>query len=218
MYKVIASVIATMALYFGAAVAGEIDWQEGLHYHAISPAPPPNQSGEIEVTEFFWYGCSHCYQFEPHLNKWLKNKPEGVTFVRIPVLFGGAADLHAKAYYALEAMEELERLHEPFFKVMQVDKKKLRTQSELEDWLKSQNVDIDQFREAMNSFAVSAKFNRARALMRRYGVRSVPVLVTDGRYRSGSGFKGYAGVIEVTNHLVDKIRNTEPAAAAAATN
>lgn len=124
MFKIISSIIATIALCVGSAAAGETDWQEGLHYHAISPAPPPNPSGEVEVTEFFWYGCPHCYQFEPHLSKWLKNKPEGVTFVRVPVLFGGTADLHARAYYALEVMEELERLHEPLFKVMQIEKKK----------------------------------------------------------------------------------------------
>lgn len=218
MFKIIASAIISVALFFGPAVAGEMDWQEGLHYHAITPAPPPNQSGEIEVTEFFWYGCPHCFQFEPHLNKWIESKPDGVTITRIPVLFGGAADLHARAYYALEVMGELERLHEPLFNAMQVQKMKLGNQSELEDWLKTQDVDIDKFRAAMTSFAVSAKYNRAGALMRRYGVRSVPALVTDGRYRSGSGFQGYDDVIEVTNYLVDKIRNTDAAAAAAATN
>jgi thiol:disulfide interchange protein DsbA len=187
--------------------ADELDWQSGLHYHEISPVPPPAAASEpVEVLEFFWYGCPHCYQFEPHMKKWLETKPEGVVFQQVPALFGGAADLHAQAYYALEVMGELPRLHEPFFKAMHEQKLKLRSRSELEAWLGQQGVDLETFRATIDSFAVHAKVNRARALMRRYGVRSVPVVVIDGRYRSGSGFQGYEGILEVTDYLVDKAR------------
>lgn len=215
MKKTLVLLIAVLALVGQACTADDIDWQEGLHYNLISPAPPPRQQGDpVVVTEFFWYGCPHCYQFEPYLHKWLESKPDGVQFERIPAMFGGAADLHARAYYALEVMGELERLHEPFFKVMQVEKRRLRTQPELEEWLKTQGVDIDKFRAALESFAVYTKVNRASALMRRYGVHSVPTTVVDGRYRSGTGFQGYEGVIEVTQYLVDKERNAPPPAAA----
>jgi thiol:disulfide interchange protein DsbA len=188
-----------------ASLADELDWQAGLHFHPISPAPPPASAEvPVEVVEFFWYGCPHCYQFEPYIEKWAAAKPEGVGFEQVPVLFGGAADLHAQAFYALEVMGERERLHEPLFRAMHREGRKLRSQAELEAWLADQAVDLEVFRAAMGSFAVNAKVNRARALMRRYGVKSVPSVVVDGRYRSGSGFQGYDGIIEVTGYLVDK--------------
>jgi thiol:disulfide interchange protein DsbA len=209
-----ALIFALLGLFAQSAPADDLDWQAGLHYHLISPAPPPGQADGVEVVEFFWYGCPHCYQFEPYVKQWLQTTPEGVRFVRMPAMFGGAADLHARAYYALEVMGELERLHEPFFKVIQQEKRKLGSPAELEEWVGSQGVDVEQFRATMDSFAVHAKVNRASALMRRYGVRSVPTMVIDARYRSGSGFRGYEDVIEVTQYLVDKVRSNQVAAAA----
>ncbi|MFM1891667.1 MAG: thiol:disulfide interchange protein DsbA [Pseudomonadota bacterium] len=209
-----ALLLASLTLLAQVALADDLDWQADVHYHLISPAPPPGQTAGVEVAEFFWYGCPHCYQFEPYVKQWLQTKPEDVRFVRIPAMFGGAADLHARAYYALEVMGELERLHEPFFKVIQEEKRKLRSPAELEEWVQSQGVDVEKFRATMDSFAVHAKVNRAQSLMRRYGVRSVPTMVVDARYRSGSGFRGYEDVIEVTKYLVDKVRSSQAAAAA----
>jgi thiol:disulfide interchange protein DsbA len=102
-------------------------------------------------------------------------------------------------------MGELERLHEKLFHAMHVEKNKLRSREQLDAFLEKNGVDMAQFGEAMNSFAVAAKVNRARALMRRYGIRGVPALVVDGRYRSGSGFKSYQEMTEVVDYLVDKV-------------
>jgi len=212
---IMAAILAALAT--GSTVYGAgMGWQSGVHYHRIMPAPAPRTADQpVEVIEFFWYGCSHCYQFEPFVTKWLDNKPEGVNFTQIPVMFGGAANLHAQAYYALEVTGDLERVHEKLFHAMHEQKKKLRTREELEAWLQANGVDIEAFRAAYDSFAVNAKINRANALMRRYGVRGVPAIVVDGRFRSGDGFRGYDDMIEVTNYLVDKVKNAESATASA---
>ena len=45
--------------------------------------PPQTQPATVkgvEVLEFFNYACPHCYEFEPHLKMWLKNKPKNVEF------------------------------------------------------------------------------------------------------------------------------------------
>ncbi|MEJ2575135.1 MAG: thiol:disulfide interchange protein DsbA/DsbL [Gammaproteobacteria bacterium] len=205
--------LLVLACLVQGVAADDIDWQSGLHYHAISPAPAPAAAdAPIEVVEFFWYGCPHCYQFEPFVERWLETKPADVVFTQVPVMFGGPADLHAQAFYALEVMCERERVHEALFRAMHDQKLKLATRGELETWLGKQGVDVEAFRAAMDSFAVNAKVNRARALMRRYGVRSVPVVVVDGRYRSGSGFQGYEGILAVTDYLVDKVRVQRAAA------
>ena len=190
-------------LLVGSAIAKP--FEEGVQYVPIQPQPPVATGDQVEVVEFFWYGCPHCRDFEPTVTKWSAGLPENVTFNQVPVMFGGAADLHAQVYYALEGMGELDRMHEKLFHAMNVEKKKLRTRDEVDAFLQENGVDMDKFGEAMNSFAVAAKVNRARALMRRYGIRSVPALVVDGRYRSGTGFHSYEEMTEVVDHVVDKV-------------
>ncbi|MCB1790732.1 MAG: thiol:disulfide interchange protein DsbA/DsbL [Gammaproteobacteria bacterium] len=193
------------ALLFASAGVIAETYQEGVQYVPIAPQPPVGTGDQVEVVEFFWYGCPHCKDFEPVVKKWAGGLPANVSFTQIPVMFGGPADLHAQVYYALEGMGELERMHEKFFHAMHDEKRKLRTRDEVDALLQENGVDMDKFNQAMNSFAVAAKVNRARALMRRYGIRSVPTLVMDGRYRSGSGFRSYEEMTEVVDHVVAKV-------------
>lgn len=197
------TLMAGALLLAGSAVAKP--FEEGMQYVPIKPQPPVASGEQVEVVEFFWYGCTHCNDFEPIVTKWKTGLPEHVSFKQIPVMFGGAADLHAQVYYALEGMGELDRMHGKLFHVMNVEKKKLRTRDEVDAFLEANGVDMGKYREAMNSFAVAAKVNRARALMRRYGIRGVPALVVDGRYRSGTGFRSYEEMTEVVDHVVDKV-------------
>lgn len=203
MKKVVATLFAGVLLIAGAAQAKE--FEEGVQYVPIQPQPPLNTGDEVEVIEFFWYGCPHCRDFEPVVSKWAAKLPENVTFTQIPVMFGGPADLHAQVYYALQGMGELGRLHEKLFHAMHVERNKLRTRDEVDAFLSANGVDMAKFAEAMNSFAVAAKVNRARALMRRYGVRGVPALVIDGRYRSGTGFANYEEMTEVADFVIAKV-------------
>jgi len=202
--NVVAALFAGALLVSGGALAQ--DFKEGVQYVPIQPQPPAGSGDVVEVVEFFWYGCPHCWDFEPAVKKWSVGLPETVKFSQIPVMFGGPANMHAQVYYALEGMGELERMHEKLFHAMHVDKKKLRTRDEVDALLRENGVDMDAFNKAMNSFAVSAKVNRANSLMRRYGIRSVPALVIDGRYRSGSQFKSYEEMTEVVDHVVAKVR------------
>ncbi|MCB1774027.1 MAG: thiol:disulfide interchange protein DsbA/DsbL [Gammaproteobacteria bacterium] len=203
MKNVFAATFAGLML-LGATVVAQ-GFQEGVQYVPIQPQPPMSTGDRVEVVEFFWYGCPHCREFEPAVMKWKASAPDYVEFRQIPIMFGGASDLHAQVYYALEGIGELERLHGPFFEAMHVQKRKMKGRDEVDAFLAENGVDMDKFNQAMNSFAVAAKVNRARALMRRYGIRSVPTLVMDGRYRSGSGFRSYEEMTEVVDHVVAKV-------------
>lgn len=182
------------------------DFQEGREYESIKPAPPQGTGNEVEVLEFFMYTCPHCKDLEPVVNSWLERKPEHVNFSRVPAMFGGAANLHARTFYALEIMGEGERLHEPLFHAIHDQKRRLSKQSDVETFLKEQGVDIEKFQAAMSSFTVQTKANRASALMRRYGIRAVPAMVVDGRYR----VKNSPQVTDVTDYLVEKINTERP--------
>lgn len=195
------------------ATASAETFTEGKQYVPIQPQPPVATGASVDVVEFFWYGCPHCRDFEPTVKAWKAKLPENVSFTQIPVMFGGAADMHAQVYYALEGMGELDRLHDKFFHAMHVEKRKLRDRAEVDGFLKENGVDMEKFGNAMKSFAVAAKVNKARTLMRRYGIRSVPAMVVDGRYRSGSGFRSYAEITEVMDHLVDKVLSQRQAVA-----
>ena len=185
------------------ATAAAVDLKEGVNYELISPAPPPGTGNEVEVIEFFMFTCPHCRNLEPRLEEWKKKLPENVKFHPMPAMFGGVANLHAKTFFALEVMGEEERLHSAFFKAIHEQKKRLRNQKEIDKFLKSQDIDLNKFHAALNSFTVQTKANRAAALMRRYGIRSVPALVIDGRYK----VKNSHEVLEIADQLIEKTLN-----------
>jgi len=175
--------------------------KEGVDYDAITPAPPPGTGNQVEVLEFFMYTCPHCKNLDPSIQEWKIKQPENIQFHHMPAMFGGAANLLGKTYFALEVMDEAKRLHAPFFKAIHEEKRRFRNQEDIEKFLGENDVDLDKFRAAMNSFTVQTKVNRASALMRRYGIRSVPAMVVDGRYR----VKNAPTVLETTDALIEKI-------------
>lgn len=189
----------------GLPSAAEGRFEEGLQYTLISPQPPARQGDEVEVIEFFWYGCPHCNSLEPHMKSWLAKKPDHVRFERIPAPFRGKAELHAKTFYALQIMGELERLHDALFHALSEQKLKLDTQPQMEAFLAEKGVDTEKFAATLDSFAVDSQMKRARVLADRYGLRGVPSLIVDGRYKSGKGFSSYADFTELVDYLAAKV-------------
>ncbi|MEL6710878.1 MAG: thiol:disulfide interchange protein DsbA/DsbL, partial [Pseudomonadota bacterium] len=160
-------------------------FDENQDYTLILPEPDHGRSGDkIEVVEFFMHGCSHCFRFEPKLEAWLETTPADVEFVRVPALFGRHFDLHARAYYALQSLGLAESLHHAWFEEIHVRGNALETRPAIDAFLQTQGVDLVQFDQAMKSFSVQVKLNRAKTLLRRYDIRSVPNIVVDGRYKN----------------------------------
>lgn len=196
---VMAAMLFVMAMPVSAA-----NFELGQHYGEIYPVPAVRAGNDVEVQEFFMYLCPHCKELEPELHKWLKTKPDNIKFSQVPALFGGAANLHAKMFYALEAIGERKRLHAVIFNEIHNKNKRLQTRDAIDAFLERNGVDLAKFRSAMSSFGVSSKTNTANSQMRAYGIRSVPTLVVDGRYRTGNT-ASHAERIEVVKFLVDKV-------------
>ncbi len=181
-------------------------FDENQDYTLILPEPDHGRPGDkIEVVEFFMHGCSHCFSFEPRLEAWLKTKPADVEFVRVPALFGRQFDLHARAYYALQSLGLAESLHHAWFDEMHVRDNALQTRQAIDAFLQAQGVDLAQFDQAMRSFSVQVKLNRARTLLQRYDIRSVPTLVVDGRYKNARGLS-HPNMLALTDQLLVKVR------------
>jgi thiol:disulfide interchange protein DsbA len=179
-------------------------FEEELHYFSIIPEQPGAEGSRIQVVEFFWYACPHCYEVEPHIRKWLEKKPEHVDFVRIPAMFNRSnVIMHAKTYYALLLMGMADELSDPIFRAIHEQKRGLNTQEDMEEFLEEQGVDIQAYRKAMKSFAVQTQARRAAVLAQRFDIRGVPAIVVDGKYRTG-GLEG-GTLMQVTDFLIGEV-------------
>lgn len=181
--------------------------EEGFDYR-ILPTPQPLESkGKVEVIEFFWYGCPHCYDFEPELNVWLKRQPKDVIFRKVPVAFRDDLMPHSQLFYALEAMGKGDALNDKVMYAMHKENKRLMTENEIADWVTTQGIDRNTFLATYRSFAVVSKARAARQMADTYRIDGVPTVVMQGRYMTSPSIAGTkAKAISVMEHLEQKIR------------
>ena len=168
----------------------------------------PTQTGDkIEVLEFFWYGCPHCFTLEPHMQKWKKTKPDNVEFIRVPVVFSKHFKVHARTYYALDMMGDIEALNPKIFST--IHNRKIRntldTLDKMSVFVKKHDVDQEKFLKAYNSFAVETKLRKAIKLMKGYDVKGVPAVAVNGKYYvNGQSAGSYENLIKVVDKLIKK--------------
>jgi thiol:disulfide interchange protein DsbA len=186
-------------------------FEAGKHYTVLSPAQPTStDAGKIEVAEVFMFGCPACFGFEPHIQRWLGRKADYVNFVRIPAPFNPAAVLHARAYYAAEALGKLEAIDGDFFNEIHTNRNMLETEAKLAAFFAKHGVDEATFKSTFNSFAVNAKLKRADELIRRYRANSTPTVIVNGKYvTTGS----QAGSYDAWFAIIDDLAAREHGAA-----
>lgn len=177
---------------------------ETVGYETLSPAQPTHNPGKIEVIEFFWYGCPHCYSFEPVLEKWVKSLSKNVEFIRQPAVFSDLWGKHAKAYFTAEALGVVDKVHADFFDAIQ-NKKNLETEDQLAKFFAAHGVNETEFHNAYNSFLVDAKMRQATTMATRYGVTGVPAIIINGKYKTTGPLAGsHEKMIEVMNRLIQQ--------------
>lgn len=183
-------------------------------YVELTNPVPVAVPGKIEVVELFWYGCPHCYAFEPKINPWAEKLPSDVNFVRIPAMFGGAWDVHGQLFLTLEAMGVESKVHSAVFEAIQVEKKRLTTPEEMVEFVATQGIDKDKFLATYNSFAIKGQINKARELAKKYEISGVPTMIVNGKYRFDVGSAGGAEqALQLADKLIDKERAANKAAA-----
>ncbi len=189
------------------APPGGAKFEAGFDYRLIDPPVriPGAEPGKVTVVEFFWYGCPHCYRFEPYLDKWLGHKPPGAQFIRIPAPLNPTWTVHARAYYAAKELGVLPRLFQPLFDAIHRKGPALGTEDALAGFFARHGVKPAAFRAAYGSFTVDAEVRRARALAQRIGITGVPTVVVAGRYRTSLELAGSdQRLIDIVNYLVRK--------------
>jgi protein dithiol oxidoreductase (disulfide-forming) len=180
---------------------------EGQHYKKLAQQVPVTGSGKIEVVEFFWYGCPHCYALEPHVEQWSAKLPADVSFRRVPVGFGPQHEFHQKVFYAFEAMGQLGALHRKFFESIHKDHKRMATEAEVVAFASANGLDGAKFAETMKSFTVIGKVRQAKQLADAFHVDGVPMVGVQGRYTTSPSMVGAPErTFMVVDFLVDKAR------------
>jgi len=199
-------ILSAVLCLFSAAALAEDTFNEGEHYERIKPEVAAHvEAGQVEVVEVFWYGCHHCFAFEPYISKWVKSKPDNVVFRRVPGVFSRGWVPHARAYYTAEVLGVLDTIHTPLFEAIHDDRRKIGDEDSLARFFAEYGVSEADFREAYNSFSVDAKTRQAMTLSKEYGITGVPSMIVNGRYRTSARLTGtYENLLKVVDELVDK--------------
>ena len=179
----------------------------GQEFNVLQPEQPTETSGKLEVVEFFWYGCPHCYKFEPLLEAWLPKLPADVEFRRVPAIFNERWAHDAGIYYTFEALGLTGKLHRPFFDAIHRDRLKSDDSKALADWLRKNGVDPARFEQTLKSFGVQARVRRSKQLSVSYKLEGVPTLAVHGRYTIEAE-RGFEGMLQTADKLIAETRKT----------
>jgi thiol:disulfide interchange protein DsbA len=165
------------------------------------------ESDKIVIYEFFWYGCPHCYNLEPTMDRIESNLEKDTILVKVPVALRDTWESHAKAYYALQQMKLDDNLHEKIFTEIHINSNRLDTKEKLTQFIEDEGYNSKRFSEVFDSFGTDLRVKKASRLANQYQITSVPTLIINGKYKtSGSLVSSYEELYDVVQLLINKER------------
>ena len=166
------------------------------------------ESKSIIIYEFFWYGCPHCYNLEPTMERIETDLDKDTKIVKLPVALRDSWIPHAKLYYALQQMGKIDEVHNLIFEEIHLEDNRLNTEQQMVDFLGKHGIDTNKFMEKYNSFGTEARIKKASNLAKKYQINSVPTIIVNGKYlTSGSYVSSYDELYSVINLLIERERN-----------
>lgn len=200
----LACLAATLVLSLTLPVAHAAEW--GKDYVELTPAQAVEAPrGKVEVIEFFWYRCPHCADLEPDLEAWAKRQPGHVLIRRQPAVLNDSWMPLTRAFYALEALGQLDRLHAAVFNAIHRERIDLNDPNTFFDWAAGRGVDRKKLAEAYDSFTVNAKAARAKQMTARYKITGVPAFVVNGKYQTSAYLTGgHKALFKVLDALIEQ--------------
>ena len=204
-------VFGLTALMLCAAATGQTKPTEGKDYLTLNPPQTVEANGKVDVTEFFWYRCPHCYNLEPVLQAWVKKLPRDVQFRQVPAIFNDEWALDARVFYMLDTTGDLARVHAGLMDAIhQQGGTRLKGDAYMKwvaDWLGKNGVDLAKYDAALRSFTVETKLKRATQLTQAYKIDGVPALSVQGRWLVSASMVGdRQAMINVTDFLTGEAR------------
>ncbi|WP_303292994.1 MULTISPECIES: thiol:disulfide interchange protein DsbA/DsbL [Marinobacter] len=202
------SAVLALSLLSAASLVNAQPWVAGEHYRVLdNPVRTASDNG-VEVAEVFWYGCPHCYNFKPLAEAWEAEAPDYINYVKLPAALGRSWEPHAYAFYALEAMGELDKVHDALFDALAGERRPLNTPEALADFVAGYGVDAEKFLENYNSFGVRARVQQAQAKIRGARITGTPTMLVDGKYVVSASMAGsHENTLKVVEYLAEKERS-----------
>ena len=182
-------------------------FHEGSQYQRIDPpAPLTDHKDKVEVVEMFFYACPHCYELEPKMQQWLKDRPY-VDFHRMPAIVGPTWADQARAFYMIKTLENSDQMHAALFRVIHEDGKQIYNEYTVVEFFASQGVDRQKALDLYRSPETAARVNEARIRTVKYGLRGVPAVIVNGKFKIAPYFvRNQEEMLEVLDSLVEKER------------
>ena len=180
---------------------------EGVDYQMLARPIALTRTGKIEVAEFFWYGCPHCYAFEPTIEAWIAKLPPDVNFRRVPVGFDALKEVHQHIYYTWEALGLVGAMHMKTFEHFHVQHRPINSLGEMVQFAKESGLDVAKVQQAWDSFGVQTRIRQAKQLEDDYDIERMPEMGIQGRFTAtAQPSAGPASVLVTTDWLLDRIR------------
>ena len=201
MNKIIANItkISLLALF---TISANADYKLGKDFRLVDNPMPVKKDGIVEVTESFWYGCAHCYSFEPAINSWKATLGTDTKLIKMPITWGGIHQLHAALYYTIEALKLDPSTHSAVFVTIHKEGNFLQSPKAIQDFLVKFGVAPEVTSQYLNSFTVKQKVNRGIKYAKQVKVTAVPMMIVDGKYVIQS--KGsFSEMLKVVEHVVE---------------
>ncbi len=189
------------------------DFTAGKDYEVLPAPVKVRDASKVEVVEVFWYGCIHCYHFEPLIKSWKAKQAADVDFYSMPAMWNKGMILHAKAFYTAKALGEFDKFNDILFNTMNVKKNRLKNEAAVKNVFVDNGVDTKKFDQTFSSFGVQSQVQLADSRARAYRIQGTPEIVVNGKYRVSSSMTGGQGqMLKVVDYLVAKERALLPAA------
>ena len=217
MQRLISLFVLALGLTLGVAsapahAADAGPFHEGFAYNKLAVPQPVSPAGKVVVTEFFWYDCPHCAEFEPHLEAWAKKLPPNVVLQRVPVAFAPQYVAQQRLYYTLLSMGKVDGLQGAIFNAIHTQHIPLNNEEQMANWVAQHGVDKKTFMNTFNSFSVDAKVKQATQMVSDYAIQGVPTMAVQGMYTTSASMpeaNNNEKVLQVVNALIQKVQSAK---------
>jgi thiol:disulfide interchange protein DsbA len=184
------------------SISVSAEYELGRDYRLVDSPLPVKRDGVVEVTESFWYGCAHCYSFEPAINNWKSKLSDDVKFSKMPITWGGIHQLHASLYYTIDALKLDPSTHSAVFVTIHKEGNFLQNPKAIQKFLSNFGVAPEVTSSYLNSFGVKQKVNKGIKYARQLKVASVPMVIVDGTYVIESK-RSFEEMLKVVDHVIE---------------
>ena len=201
-----------LAVCFALAMASQANAQlafvQGVDYDVLPQQVRTSQPDKIVVTEIFWYGCPHCFRFEPFVERWSASLPDVVVFEQVPSVLNPRWSEHARTYYSLKMMGALEQAHKAFFDAIHLKRQRMDNLDSIAEFVEDEGLDAELFRKNFPSFEVDTQIRKNGKKEERYGHNGVPAVIVNGKYLVSAGKAGSnQRMIQIMDFLVAQERS-----------